>query len=262
LRFGLDPQSGARRSAFTLIELLIAIAMIAVLLGIILPALGRTMEAGRAFKCQMSMRSVAMDFQAFADDMLHADRGDDQDGERFHLETFQESEYAVHEFWKWEDEQFHVMPDAAGNDPMRCPSIDGDLVLKKNVACSKGAVSPPQNVSFGFNARLHRAEVTDDQGNVKAADVKLDARVLEMPGVPLLWDVDGRVATQKGVSPVFSAPALDSKQLYKNDKYWFPGMRHNGGMNVAFIDGRVESTARPLEESASGWQWGAQFPYN
>lgn len=238
-------------------ELLIVIAIIVVLLGIILPVLGRTLETGRSVNCRVAMRSTAMDFIAFADEQLHANRGDDEDlgRNRFYLETFQESQYGIDEFWAWGDDQTHTIPDAHGNNPMRCPTVDGDVVLKKNLACStKGAIAPVEHVSFGFNARLHRPEVVDENGHVKAKKAALAAWMIDSPSVPLLWDIDGVDAAEKGVVPVFTAPSLES-QIYANDAYWFPGTRHNGAMNVAFTGGHVLTTTRPLDE---GWDWSFQ----
>lgn len=238
-------------------ELLVVILMIGVLLGIILPVLGHTLETGRSVKCRMAMRSTAMDFIAFGDAFLTPDRGDDKSlgRDRFHLETFQESQYGIDEFWAWGDEQTRTIPDAHGNNPMRCPTVSGELVLRKNMACTKtGAITPQEYISFGFNARLHRPEVVDDNGHVKANKVALTLDMLDRADTPLMWDVDGAVASVKGVNPVFSAPSLGS-QIYANDTHWFPGKRHNGAMNVAFVDGHVHSTSRPLDE---GWAWSFQ----
>lgn len=256
------PEAGrapAARRGFTLVELLVTISVIASLLAILLPAVAHAMASARSFRCKVSLRSAAFDFSIFADEQLHGDRGNDEtqlDADRFLLETFQDSQYGLQEFWRWGAQSQHTIPDASGFDPLRCAAMTGEVTLVKDSPCGSGGVVPPQNISYTFNSRLHRAEITKPNGKVGAALVELSSRILEQSMVPLAWDVDGSRAVENDVSPVFSAPALDSQLVYAGDQYWFPAFRHAGRANFALIDGSVLGSARPLEES--GWDWAYQ----
>ncbi|MCA9304153.1 MAG: prepilin-type N-terminal cleavage/methylation domain-containing protein [Phycisphaerales bacterium] len=237
--------------------MLVVIAVVATLFGILLPMLSGSIERARMFKCQMSQRTVAFDFQIFADDQLHGDRGEDSGRSTFRIETFQESQYGVDEFWRWGgDQQTHETPDSNGNDPMRCPSVRDPVTLRNNVACSSGAVGPPQNISFGFNSRLDRAEIVDSHGRPRAVKARLHPSVVQESNVPLLIDVDGQRAFMIGANPIYTAPSLDSFGPYAGDRVWFPGLRHNGQANAAFMDGHVASSSTPDEEA--GWRWDYQ----
>ncbi len=239
-------------------ELLISIAIVAMLLALLIPALRHTIGAARGFRCQVSLRSIAFDFSVFADESLHGDRGHDPQevgARRFRLETFQASQYGLNEFWHWNSPNAYTLPDAAKNDPMRCTEMKGPITLLNNTPCSS-AIEPPSNVSYGFNMRLHRGEVTLPGGQVRLGSIVLTSSILEHPRVPLVWDIDGAVAAGRGATPIFSAPSAGSTNLYANDAYWFPGRRHNGAVNYALIDGSVSATSK--HPSETNWDWSFQ----
>ncbi len=255
---GFAKSDSSLRPAFTLVELMICLAIIGVLIGLLSPALSGALGAARNVKCQASLRTVAMDFAYFADQSTHPNRGDDnQLQNRFRLSTFQEYEYAIDEFWAFGAAEEHELEHSSDAASMHCASVSGTVRVAKNQACtSSGALNPPQNVSFGFNSRLHRAEVEGPGGFPLPRPVLLTSEILQQPDVPLVWDVDGAEAFSNGVLPQFSAPSLDSQAIYANDRFWFPGFRHGGVINIAFVGGQVISSKRPLEEGS--WRWDYQ----
>jgi prepilin-type N-terminal cleavage/methylation domain-containing protein/prepilin-type processing-associated H-X9-DG protein len=59
---------GLPRTAFTLVELLVTIAIIAVLASLLLPALGRGKESGRVAACQGNLHQIGLALQLYVED--------------------------------------------------------------------------------------------------------------------------------------------------------------------------------------------------
>ncbi|MGE3107781.1 MAG: prepilin-type N-terminal cleavage/methylation domain-containing protein [Phycisphaerales bacterium] len=242
------------RRGFTLVELMISLAIVAVLIAILLPAVRGTLQSSRSFKCQMAQRSVAFSFSIFADESLGADRGRFQTGtQSFSLISFIDSQYQIGDFWGYPGSTQVEMPDASGSDPLRCPNVVGPVRLVSGRNCHRGGVIPPEHVSFGFNMRLHASEQNIEGQGWSAVPVRLSSGILTQTFTPLLWDVDGEAASANAVSPMLSAPTLNSPEVFAGDRYWFPGMRHGGKANFAFIDGHVKESSAPLAQRE--WQW-------
>lgn len=68
--FGFDPQQShvVKSGAFTLIELLTVIAVIAVLAAILIPVTQNVMSSSRSVKCQSALRQIGIGMQMYASD--------------------------------------------------------------------------------------------------------------------------------------------------------------------------------------------------
>jgi len=252
--------------AFTLIELIVVVAILTVLLAIMGASLAKVRMAGRSFVCKNQLKNVAFDFIQFADDYAHPWRGDsDQSGRSgFYIEDFQERQYRIDEFWKVDALSMAsaggTVKIKASEMPLMCPAGPRELSKKPSLACREQAIVPLTNVSMGFNMRLDQASVGTSPGPTQLTQVRLSKRILSHPTVPLVFDVDAEVALAKDINqlPYYSAPPANSWDDYASGTSWFPSLRHGGRCNAAFIGGHVLSSLKPEREP--GWDWKYQPP--
>jgi prepilin-type N-terminal cleavage/methylation domain-containing protein len=254
------------RSALTLLELLVVVAIMSILLGILVTTLGKVRESARSVLCKNKLQGVAQSFQLFADDYGHPDRGRESaklGANQFRLEDFQDSLYETEEFFKLPPGQFGTIPLDARKQPLICPDGPKGLARDSSFQPAEDTITPLSSVSIGFNMRLHRASVKVAIGPTQIdvlRDVTLTARVLEHPWTPLAFDVDGAIAQARPqpLVPFYSAPSVEPDGMYANDAFWFPAKRHSGMVHAAFIGGHVWSAREP--RMAPDWNWSYQPP--
>lgn len=241
--------------AFSILELLVVISIIALLTAILLPALQSGRVAAQDLKCRANLRSVTTDFLMFADPSSGVNRGNSESlGPKiFRLDDFQESIYRISEFWNG---PLNVnQPVTANAQPLMCPSGPAQLERRSQVPCDSGAVGPRRNVSVGFNMRLRQKNrIIGDEAF--PANAYLSDKTLQFPDTPLLFDVDGNVADSRGLMPYYSAPPVPGTtgpDIYQDGRFWFPATRHRNRVNVGFVGGHVLSSGSPLEEP--WWRW-------
>lgn len=249
-RAGGNARLRARR-AYSLLELLVVVAIIALMIALLGGTLGKVRGAARSFECKNKLKSVAFEFFQFADDFSAAYRrgGSGASGKGFHIDNFQEKIYGVDEFWNVQSATSQTYEPS--RQLLMCPSGPKKLQRHSNLPCEQYPVTPVENVTMAFNMRLRKASVFLG-GRPVLKDVRLSSRILRQPSVPLAFDVDGVVAAGNRILPYYAAPPAGDAGVYGRGQFWFPSLRH-GSVNACFIGGHVLSSARP--DKASGWNW-------
>jgi prepilin-type N-terminal cleavage/methylation domain-containing protein/prepilin-type processing-associated H-X9-DG protein len=249
-----------RTSGFTLVETLVVVAILALLLSILVPAMKSARDQMKTLMCASKMKTIALKFYFFTEGENPGGRGQSESLNRneFWMDDFQASLYQIEGFWSAPDTSVDTMD--VGDDLMMCPAGPRELVRTKDKPFGTAAVGPAENVSIGFNGRLYRAVVRSPSGEYVLAPKKktrVTNRILNHPNVPLAFDIDGMEANRQGVDPYYSAPP--SRQYSSNDPYsenhWVPSGRHRGGTNVAFVGGHIQSSKNPGQEP---WDWDYQ----
>lgn len=238
--------------AVTLLELLVVMAIIALLVSILVGALGKLRASTRNFECKNKLKTVGFDFLQFAEDYSHPYRGESErlGHSGFYVNDFQERVYKISEFWKAPSGTIESY--RPPEQPMICPSGPQDLQRQAGLRCDAYAVWPPQNVSTAFNMRLYKASVKI-AGRSVLKDVRLSSRILSHPDVPLVFDVDGQAAANRSVLPYYATPPAGDTGVYGSGTFWFPALRHQGRLNAGFVGGYVLSS--PTPDRQSGWGW-------
>jgi len=246
-----------RASAFTLIEMLVTISIIVVLLAILLPAIGSARQGAKTIVCSANMKTIVMDFDFFADGTSALGRGDSRSlgGDRFWINDFQDSLYHLDEFWDRNDAPVATLKNQ--DELMLCPAGAPRLIKRRGLPCGREAVGPGEDVSLAVNMRLYRAVFHIKGKKLLASPLAthVSSRILEHPYVPLVMDVDGDKAVQKGVDPFYIAPPLNNDDPYAGGRYWSPSRRHGGKTVVGFVGGHVLRSSKPAQEH---WDWSYQ----
>jgi prepilin-type processing-associated H-X9-DG protein/prepilin-type N-terminal cleavage/methylation domain-containing protein len=254
-----------RRSAFTLIELMVVIGIISVLIGILLPVLSRARQSAYTARCANHLRQFAIAWQMYAaansslavpgrlpryngpSSIYDLGEGEEYRPRWYEMLGAQLKRYATRKPSKIEDDSWNIT-----DDFFLCPAVPD--------------WTNSRNYPFGYNYQfLGNARLKPDgnwinwpvkTGRIKAAETVMAADCMGTAGGRARRDRTGYYVD--GTKDIYArgnkAWALDPPRLTSTSDYAdpqnrapenrsAPDPRHQRKANVAFCDGHVELMA-------------------
>lgn len=194
-----------QKKAFTLIELLTVIAVIAVLSAILIPAVGRARESANQSKCVSNLRQIGVAVQSYAND---------------HKGRYPEASFSGPDGKPWcRVIEPYVGMESDGTESgnlFHCPAVEDDLHHGWS--------------DYGYNTNLGLGKPQDNGVSARRVNIADPAKIV------VVGD-SGDVATGN------ASWQFKAKQYARGweSETSVPHCRHNGMANLVFLDNHVES---------------------
>ncbi|GJM18381.1 MAG: hypothetical protein DHS20C14_05940 [Phycisphaeraceae bacterium] len=235
--------SPTRRTAFTLVELLVVVAIIALLIGILLPALGAARETARTAVCMSNQRQLGVAWQSYAND--------ERDFAMPYLRMREPG--SVRQYWWGEEDQSAalIVADRGAIGPhLGAPTGDRSVfecpAQRPGTYTEQGAIPDLLTSTYGYNA-YYLTPPTSGYYEIAAFPWKRVATIHR----PTDLFVFGDTMLIRG-GELFNSALLDPPHRFSAGRGWQPNMspttsfRHAGATVTVHADGSAGATrAKP-----------------
>jgi len=217
-------------AAFTLIELLVVIAIMAVLMGLLVPALGLARESTKSAACLSNLKQMATAAQAYANghDQSYPLAYDHRDST-----VSRDWDYTITiRGWSSGGREVTVQPGILWEgwevgDVQQCPSFDD------------GPPDAPDEPYTGYN--YNTSYIGHGSGEVVTQPAHVD-EVAQPASTALFGDGEwGDETTGGGPNKFMRSPWAHAGDMFAERYAGTQGYRHGGRTNVAFCDGHAET---------------------
>jgi prepilin-type N-terminal cleavage/methylation domain-containing protein/prepilin-type processing-associated H-X9-DG protein len=230
------------RAGFTLVELLVVIAVIAILAAILYPVFAIAREKARQTGCTSNLRQIGTAVQMYLQDYDGTYPGNPYPGQQANpIQTLDWTPYYIKLYPYVKNYQLFVCP-SRGNGKFGAPRLES-LVLKEERANCDIATYPDSTpgtndhlfwrMSYAYNEELKHT---------------LEVEIANTARMPMLWDANSVWSApdknKPGIEPVGGLETGHNGDCYPPDtQTQYVVMRHNGGLNMVFADGHVKYVA-------------------
>lgn len=236
---------------FSLIELLIVIAIIAILAAMLLPALNQARERAKSIGCIGNLKQIGMAYQIYI-----SENNDNMPPARIPADG------GKYQYWS------NMMANQIGEPQIACdPGEDGDKKLNKRgmMFCPSMPIYENYTCYWSHYGIMYFGIGGETKGDIKP--IRKFSRLL-YPSRAFLF-VDSSSGWNKENNGYYMVDAKTSDLPDLTDSHW--GLRHNNSFNVVYAGGNAgnivfRQIVQLLQDGPGGgnygWQKNREFGYN